>query len=305
MAVSMTLDPKVEHHSLPLEIHTATRALHLSLNRCITSRLPLCLPPNATNPAVYANGIATLGRIYLSFEQAWEDILACKTEQPRIQEVVNQLKLPSLSRSARLKADLYLLDKRFAGQNGTNNEVDTELRILLDRTRKSILNKPYLVLSYAWVMYLALFNGGRWIRAQLEQAGPEFWGMQRLPNSSKIDCLTFWEFEGDLDGEDIKTDFKARYNTAAAALNHTERQDVIDECVKVFEKCSQMVGWLDRQTHTASLEPDVPEAQSWLAASYAAASSAACNIWSGSVRSLTSASFQRPQLEQEPRHYAS
>ena len=43
--------------------------------------------------------------------------------------------------------------------------------------------------------------------------------MQELPKSSKIDCLSFWEFEGDFDGEDIKTDFKARYNIAAATLN--------------------------------------------------------------------------------------
>ena len=301
----MSTDTGVEHRSLPLEIHTATKASHLSLNRCITSRLPLCLPPNAASPAVYANGIATLGRIYLSFEQAWEDILACKTEDPRIHEVVKQLKIPSLSRSAKLKADLYLLDRRSAGRKETNDEENAEMKILLDHTRKTILNKPYLILSYAWVMYLALFNGGRWIRAQLEQAGPKFWGMQELPKSSKIDCLSFWDFEGDFDGEDIKTDFKARYNIAAATLNNTERQDVIDESVKVFEKCSQLVGWLDCQALIASPKPDVPKVQSWLAARYAAASSVVCTVWSGSVRSATSASIQRPQLEQEPKHFAS
>jgi heme oxygenase len=252
--------PRVEPKSLPIKIQAATRSCHAVLNRSITSRLPLCLPPNAATPGVYAGGIACFGRIYFLFEHVWEDLLTCRSENPRIHDALKQLKLPSLCRSARLRADLSLFDQRLGGQAESYKMEGDELAALLDRTREAILKKPFLIMSYTWVMYLALFNGGRWIRAQLEQAGPEFWDTQVHTLTSKMDCLSFWEFEDELDGEEIKYDFKARFNTAAAVLDDAERQDVVDECVRVFETCSQMVGWLDKQTQPISAQPIVPEA---------------------------------------------
>lgn len=192
------------------------------------------------------------------FERVWEDLLTCSPENARIHDALKHLRLPSLFRSTRLRADLSLFDQRLGGQAESYEKEDDELAALLDRTREAILKKPLLIMSYTWVLYLALFNGGRWIRAQLEQAGPEFWDTRLHTQSSKTDCLSFWEFEDELDGEEIKHDFKARFNTAAAVLDDAERQDVVAECVRVFETCSHMVGWLDKQTRFFSAEPIVP-----------------------------------------------
>lgn len=294
---------KCEYRSLPLEIHAATRSCHTALNRLIISRLPLCLPPHAANPAIYAEGIAAFSRIYLLFEQAWDEILTGRPGKLCIHEALRQLKIPSLSRSAKLEADLSLLNQRLDGQGKSYNEEHGELAPLLDRTREAILERPHVILSYTWVMYMALFNGGRWIRDQLNQGGPDLWGSHT--QSFNIDCLSFWNFEGELDGEDIKDDFKARFNKAVAVLDDTERQDVIDESVRIFETCSQMVAWLDRQTRPRSPELIVPEAQSWLAASYATASSTVCGIWSGLIRAMPSLSTQRSELQLEPSRNAS
>jgi len=163
--------------------------------------------------------------------------------------------------------------------------------------RQAILEKPHLILSYTWVMYMALFNGGRWIRDQLRQAGPEFWGAHNPTPSPTIHCLSFWEFEGEHDGEDVKDDFKARFSTTAAALNDTERQEVIEGSVKVFGTCSWMVECLDKQAQLNSSERTAgAEPQSWLAASYAAASSTMCGIWSGLTSAMPSVSLQRSKL---------
>lgn len=92
-------------------------------------------------------------------------------------------------------------------------------------------------------MYLAIFNGGRWIRSQLlsTTCTSPFW-----PNGvSPEDCLTFWHFDGDQDGEDIKDDFKARYEVAAAQLTEMERQDVVEEAVEIFKLCARIVEDLD------------------------------------------------------------
>lgn len=260
MAIPLNNDPPtVERKALPLEIHAATASYHATLNRSIIPRLKLCLPPHAANPAVYADGIACFGRIYILFELVWEEILEGRPDDVRINDALKQIRLPSLFRSARLQADLCLLDQGLDGREQSYKDDDDELLALLERTREAMLKKPHLIMSYTWVMYLALFNGGRWIRGQLEKAGPGFWGTQTHTDSPKLDCLSFWEFEGNSDGEDIKNDFKARFEVAAAVLDDTKRQEVVAECVRVFEMCSQMVGWLDKQTQPISAKPVVPE----------------------------------------------
>ncbi|KAL6703901.1 hypothetical protein ACN47E_008937 [Coniothyrium glycines] len=61
--------------SLPGEINVATRTLHTSLNRLITSRLPLALPPHAPDSSLYATGLLHFAHIFLTFESLWTDLL--------------------------------------------------------------------------------------------------------------------------------------------------------------------------------------------------------------------------------------
>lgn len=105
-------------------------------------------------------------------------------------------------------------------------------------------------------MYLALFNGGRWIRTQLlssssaaAAAAPvascpsHFW-----PYSFDAkDCLTFWSFDGEDDGEDLKDEFKAKFDALSSELSEEERQDLILEAVEIFKMCGKVVKDLDRE----------------------------------------------------------
>jgi hypothetical protein len=139
--------PAVERTALPLEIHAATKPYHSVLNRAVILRLSLCLPPHATTPAVYADGMACFGRIYFLFESLWEEILEDLPDDSPILHALEQLRLPSLVRSMRLKADLSLLGQRLLGQDRPYEEQDDELAALLDRTREIILGRPYLIMS--------------------------------------------------------------------------------------------------------------------------------------------------------------
>ena len=277
MTTKADLDHGSEQTTLPLEIHAATRSCHTALNRLIVARLPLCLPPHAASPATYAQGIATLGQIYLSFEQVWDECLASSTGSHRTDDLLRQLQMPSLSRTTRLNADLSLLALRIGSQEHLQSAEQEEVMRLTSRIRRVILQRPHLLMSYAWVMYMALFNGGRWIRDQLAWAGTEFWGTE----SFNIDCLSFWEFAGDEDGDDIKHEFVTQFNVVAGALSERERQDVVDEAIQVFEACAQLVALLDQKTQLGSPEAVAgSSATSWIAAGYAAASSAVSGIWS-------------------------
>lgn len=90
---------------------------------------------------------------------------------------------------------------------------------------------------------MAVFSGGRWIRAQLLAAGSDFWGTD---NTLLADVgLSFFHFDGNEDGEDIKASFKSRLWAADSILTLEEREDVTQEAKTIFQLCEALVTELD------------------------------------------------------------
>jgi hypothetical protein len=172
----------------------------------------------------------------------------------RINSILSHLRLRGLLRSGRLRADIKTLSRiseqeveeqlRKTSQTGQTSE-------FIAHMTKSVNKNPHILLAYAWVMYMALFAGGRYLRASLQNAGPEFWtglslsihkdklhqmkssrstnkweassvpntmeGTQSMPESETTlvtQCLQFFHFLGSEDGEDIKKEFKERFAEA-------------------------------------------------------------------------------------------
>lgn len=116
--------------------------------------------------------------------------------------------------------------------------------------RKAVHEKPWTLLSYAWCFYMAIFSGGRWIRAELLKAGPDFWQMSKEePTHGSTNFptrgLSFWHFPGQYDGEDVKAEFKARLAAADMLLTPDERVDIIEEAKTIFQLCETLVEELD------------------------------------------------------------
>ena len=249
--------------SLPLEISAATRSHHSSLNRLIVSRLPLCLPPHAPTPRLYTVGLSVFSKIYTTFEEEWSRILQNgMMETERTLDILQRLHIPELLRRDCLDRDLTMLLTR-RDTIAPPREVEGACEILQRHQitiRSTIQARPLTLLAYAWVMYMALFNGGRWIRDQLVAAGPKFWhtsdpGANSTEEYANADsCLSFWHFEGGDDGLGIKDDFKRRFDTVAAQLTASERTDVVEEAVQIFKMCREMVELLDSKTEPKQVE---------------------------------------------------
>ncbi|KAM7217837.1 hypothetical protein V8F06_006764 [Rhypophila decipiens] len=203
-----------DHHHLGTRINIATRSAHTKLNKSLLLRLPLALPPKATTPSVYVTGLVHVAPIYIAFESKWRDIVnwepttdeeevkTASIEQllddvsldnenensegddgrpktsPHMHSILKHLHLPVLERSARLKADIRSIT------GWTEAETDEQIRQAAERgelgkfishIKQSINEHPHVLLAYAWVLYMALFAGGRFIRGSLENAGAEFW----------------------------------------------------------------------------------------------------------------------------------
>ncbi|KAL8950974.1 MAG: hypothetical protein Q9222_003035 [Ikaeria aurantiellina] len=107
--------------------------------------------------------------------------------------------------------------------------------------RDSLEQKPHLLIAYTWIFYMALFSGGRYIRSKLRAA---FTPSSSSLSQSQLDAsagLSFWDFPGDKDGEDLKVDFKARVTALSTSLTPEEKSEIADEGIKIMVALTKIV----------------------------------------------------------------
>lgn len=253
---------------LPVAINTATRKQHTELNRLIIDRIPLALPPTTRSPKVYALGLAAFAQIYLAFEHALDDLERSQdaadndqnptdtVHQLEIKAWLSTLRPASLKRSSRLKRDLqYLPELDRSAFASLDDEITSHILALTAA-------KPHTLVAYTWVMYMAIFSGGRWIRSQLASAEPEFWTAHTnagpaLAEKTPLGMpgFSFLSFDGEQDGEDIKVEYKKRLAEGESLLSAQEREDITQASQELFERCIQIVKKLDvevRKQHIMS-----------------------------------------------------
>ncbi|RDW85558.1 hypothetical protein BP5796_03883 [Coleophoma crateriformis] len=251
--------------SLSEQINFSTRSSHTQLNRLILARLPLALPPYSLNPSTYAYGLLHIAPVYITFESLWGRILDESGNfsikgSSQTYSILSRLHLPGLQRSRRLRADIKVL-------SGLSEQEVKEIlhKISLHvRTSEFITHltisvgaKPHVLLAYAWVMYMALFAGGRHLRAFLYNAGTDFWTRspgqppEKMPQShtapgpAVAPGLRFFQFPGEEDGEDIKRQFKERFAESETLLSHAEKHDIVQEAQHIFAFMVDLIGELD------------------------------------------------------------
>lgn len=271
-------------------INIATRPVHARLNKSILERLPQALPPYAANPSSYASGLLHIAPIYLVFESLWHNLVRDGDDAPadspfldpaevslfpssqshtpppaslpdcppHIRAALTNLYLPTLLRSPSLHADLRAIT------GWSQAEVSTQLRLaaasgrlahFLAHAKRSVSRNPHVLLAYAWVLYMALFSGGRFLRATLEEAPSVFWKAKAdsvascgcacyEPTGEKLP-LSFFRFATPEDGEDLKREFKRRLAEVEETLSDHEMAEVVQEAICVFDNIVLLVSQLD------------------------------------------------------------
>jgi len=171
-----------------------------------------------------------------------------------------------LARSARIRKDLAYL-QTVEAKGGEDSIVEQKkskaVEDFITHIRSTVQENPHLLVAYAWTLYMAIFSGGRWIRAQLCSVGEEFWtSSSSIPTASTEEKekekltledlmtfeprgLSFWFFPTETDGEDIKAEFKRRLQDGEHILSSAQRDDIIKESQEIFERFQDMVADLD------------------------------------------------------------
>ncbi|KAK1994472.1 heme oxygenase-like protein [Colletotrichum falcatum] len=202
-------------------IAAATRSAHAKLNKLIIARLPLAIPPYATDPSIYVSGLLHIAPIYATFESLWKTIAepllpavrdAQRDDQlgvfpsdvdgllsassdghspgyhpdlcERTRSILTSLYLPGLMRSDRLRSDIESIT------GWSPDVVEEQLKAVSESGRlaeftqhikRTIEKRPHVLMAYSYILFMALFAGGRFIRATLESAGSEFWAQIPSP----------------------------------------------------------------------------------------------------------------------------
>ncbi|ODH38846.1 hypothetical protein ACO22_02159 [Paracoccidioides brasiliensis] len=278
---------------LSTEIFNAIRDHHTSFGSIVVKRVPLSIPPHTDTPELYALGISRFAEIYFAFESAWLSQLSqapstgnssspdeyeildsfVNDEHGRIRSILSRLYIPELLRSDKLKSDLRALGlSPGAGDAGQDTSSDDNAsKYIVQGNAASAFaahikatteEHPHLIIIYAWIMYLALLNGGRRIRTKLAAGGHDFWnsGTRKNEDGSRggiPNGLSFWFFHRDdkdlYDDEGIKKEFKRRLLSASSLLTISERAQIIAEAVNIFRHCSRIVAEIDVEVERAGL----------------------------------------------------
>ncbi|KAK5015868.1 hypothetical protein LTR39_002382, partial [Cryomyces antarcticus] len=146
---------------LPAEINSATRSIHTQLNRLITSRLPLALPPHTTSPALYAHGLRHFALVYYAFEAQWTrlcaprgaaDMLSDHTPHAQdIRDFLADLLPPGLMRSERLRDDLSALLDDIRVMEDTAPYPGKAVQAFAAHIEDAVSTRNYVLVAYAWV----------------------------------------------------------------------------------------------------------------------------------------------------------
>jgi hypothetical protein len=113
---------------------------------------------------------------------------------------------------------------------------------------------------------MALFSGGRYLRASLKTAGPDFW----LQSSTKVPsdeytgpgkAMTqplhqFFNFPGNEDGEDIKREFKKRIADVDNLISNKEKDEIVKEAQHIFNFMVGIVEDLDAVCNTKGVQDE-------------------------------------------------
>lgn len=262
----------------------AFRSKHTTLNRLILRLLPSALPPCTSTPQAYARGIAHFLPVYCAFEIPLRSLHAV-VRPPHQSHGIHRLYIPTLERSPSLEQDIkHLLQRPDVNtpessplrqndavglelEDGPGRAGRPRLSTFVTHISGAVESKPHVLLAYTWIFYMALFQGGRYIRSQLRGAEEDgFWAQD--VNAKTADKavtgsipLSFWEFPAvSRDGEELKAEFKARFQHIESRLSQSQKKDVLHEAGEIMTQLLEVIREIDltsQEENTALSEKSV------------------------------------------------
>ncbi|ODV86047.1 hypothetical protein CANARDRAFT_28095 [[Candida] arabinofermentans NRRL YB-2248] len=223
-------------------INLETRSLHDKIDKLMTLKFAIAV----RDPKVYRQGIQMFYHIFNTIEICLNREMERNT---RYSEMLKSIYKPAMLRTANLYQDLMFFygdrPEKFSSPV-LPKQIEFTQHIL-----KVTQDKPYLLLAYMHVMYLALFAGGRIMSSKVAKSlrlFPQIEG--KSFDDIQLMGTNFFKFEVE-DMETLRIIYKRDYELQTRNfLTEQEKLDVIKESQFIFSTNSECV----KEIETHNLE---------------------------------------------------
>lgn len=224
--------------ALANRINKETKTLHNKIDRMMTLKLALAL----RDAKIYRQGLQSFYHVFATVERCLKQQIAAKNEWS---EMLTDIWKPEVARTEKCEQDLmfYYDDDRTKFEK----PMMAEQVEFVNHIVKAVLDKPYLLLAYMHVMYLALFAGGRIMRSSILRATGMFPQKNGLKHEEIVKLGTnFFTFDV-ADENLLRLVYKRDYELLTrSGLTEEQKLEVIEESKYIFEQNGRCVAELER-----------------------------------------------------------
>lgn len=229
--------------ALANRINLETRALHNKIDKLVTLKFALAL----RDYKIYRQGLQSFYHVFATVEKRiFEEFNDPASEWAPL---LRKIWKPEIARSERAQQDLL-----FYYDDCKEKFMTPKMQCQIDFANH-IYNeskaKPYLLIAYLHVMYLALFAGGRVMRSSLSRATGLFPQKDGLTHDDIVKCGTnFFTFDV-ADENTFRLLYKRDYELATRnALTEQQKLDIIEESKYIFAQNAKCVIELEHHNLT-------------------------------------------------------
>ncbi|EGV62552.1 heme oxygenase [Yamadazyma tenuis] len=230
--------------ALANRINTETRGLHDKIDKQVTLKLAIAY----RDPKIYRQGLQSFYHVFQSIERSINRELA-KSNDDDMTRLLRSVWKPVMARTENAEKDLLFY------YDNTREKFETPIMPeqikFSNHIEQATKQKPYLLLAYMHVMYLALFAGGRIMRSSISKATGLF---PHVPGHSYDEIVkmgtNFYTFNVE-DEDFLRIIFKRDYELFTRnTLTEEQKQDIVEEAKYIFAQNSVCVSELEKHNLT-------------------------------------------------------
>lgn len=212
-------------------INMETRSLHNQVDKMVTLKFAIAV----RDPKIYRQGIQMFYHYFCAIEDALQRELQRDDGESKYTEMLRAVYKPEMLRRDKLYRDLL-----FYYDNNPDKFSKPILPNQIEFTeyiRRTTAEKPYLLLAYMHVLYLALFAGGRIMASQVTRSLRLWPQVKGKSYQDFIDEGTnFYKFDVP-DMEVLRVLYKRDYELATRNfLSESEKEEIINESKYIFQQ---------------------------------------------------------------------
>lgn len=227
--------------ALANRINKETHQLHNQINKQMTLKLALAF----RDARIYRQGLQSFYHVFATIEKC---LYAQLDKNDEWADMLRKIWKPEIARTEKLQQDLlfYYDDDK----NKFSHPLLKEQIRFVEHIERVTAAKPYLLLAYMHVMYLALFAGGRIMRSSVTKALGLFPQKDGLKHEEIVKLgANFFTF--DVPDENLlRVVYKRDYELMTrSGLTEEQKLDILQESKYIFEQNAACIAEIERHNY--------------------------------------------------------